>query len=106
MALAITVLNNVGYDGGGKRHKVIADLVYTAQAYSSGLSVPKGNLGMPNVLESLVVLSATPGDTNQYKYDASSEKIRIFAETAETDTQYEEVSGDQTVTIRVEALGW
>lgn len=84
-------------------YAVHASIAYSAEAYSSGLAVDKAKLGLPVVLQELLIESGTPGDANIYKYDASSEKIRIYEETAGS---YAEVSGAQTVTVRVCAKGW
>lgn len=103
MALAVTFVTNIGFGESGRRKKVVANLAYTAEAYSSGLSLPKASLGLPNVIESLEFVSATPADTNMYKWDSATSKIRIYEEVSDS---YVEVSGNQTVTIQIEALGW
>lgn len=103
MALVVTPVINVGFGESGRRKKLVADLVFTSATYSSGLSVPGSSLGMSNSVDELEFVQASPADTNMYKWDAVNQKIRIYAEGAAV---YAEVSGNQTVTIRISAIGW
>lgn len=83
------------------RANVEALISYAAEPYSAGLPVVGAQLGMPNILEDLVIESGAPGNANLYKFDPSTNKIRIY--TAATGV---EVTGNQTLDVLVLARGW
>jgi len=103
MSAVYTVLEKKNLPDAYQVHALIA---YTAEAYSSGLEVLKASLGLPAVLQNLLIESATPGDQTIYKYDPSSQKIRIYEQDVGGTETFAEVSGAQTVNIRVIAQGW
>lgn len=99
MAVAYQVLYQ---DRSGRGKQVTtAQIVYTAEAYSSGLPVAGEQLGMPNVVESLMVYDSGGGFTANF----SGGKIRLYQQGAAAGA-LTEVSGAQTVTVRVVAQGW
>lgn len=102
MAVAYTIQYDE-INGGSGRREVQALVAFTAESYSAGLPIAKAKMGLPTVMESFQIVSATPGDTDQYKYDPATEKVRIYEEVADA---YVEVSGNQTVSIVVKAIGW
>ncbi len=101
MSVAYTIVSTKKRDDG--RFEVVADIAYSSEAYSSGVAVDKGQLGLPTVLESLVFVDAEDNTTRQFKFNPASEKIRAYAETA---SDYAEVSGTLTATLRVQAVGY
>lgn len=85
-----------------------ATLAYTTEAYSSGLTVSGAALGMPNVIESLVIYDS--GNSGLVA-DFNGGKIRLYqspavAATPAAAAALAEVSGNQTVTLKVVAIGW
>jgi hypothetical protein len=93
---------------GRGKHMVNATLAYTTEAYSSGLTVSGAALGMPNVIESLMVYDT--GNSGLVA-DFNGGKIRLYQSPAITAAPaaaapLSEVSGSQTVTLKVVAIGW
>lgn len=79
---------------------------------SGGIPLTKGNLGLPNAIESLTILEDAAGNGYVYKYDDSAATIRIYqGDFANTDAQplTEFVAGTTAVpatTLIVDAIGW
>lgn len=99
MAVAYTI-NYQDRTGRGKRI-VNADIAYTTEAYSSGLPVSGASLGCPTVIESLLVIDQGGGFAARFK----DGKIRLYQEGSGAGA-LTEVSGNQTVTMKVVAIGW
>lgn len=106
MAAAYTILSQDRTDQGKRVQNV--QIAYTTEAYSSGLSVDGGQLGLPNVVEYLQVYDlGGSGLVAQF----NGGKIRLFqspavAATPAAAAALAEVSGSQTVTLKVLAVGW
>lgn len=99
MAVAYSILYR---DKSGRGKEIVtAQIAYTTEAYSSGLPVDGGQLGCPNIIENLDVYDAGGGFTANF----SGGKIRLYQQGAGAGA-LTEVSGSQTVTIRVIAQGW
>lgn len=103
MSAVYTILKKKAHRDAYQVHALIA---YSAEAYSSGLAVSKAGLSLPVNLQQLLIESATPGDQSIYKYDPSSQKIRIYEQDVGGTETFAEVSGAQTVNIRVIAEGY
>lgn len=79
---------------------------------SGGVPLTKGDLGMPNVIESLTILEDNAGDGYIYKYDDSAATIRIYqGDFSATDSQplTEFVAGTTAVpatTLIIDVIGW
>ena len=86
--------------GRGKAVNTV-QIAYSADPYSSGLAVDGAQLGCPNVIESLTVYDAGGGFTANF----SGGKIRLYQEGTGAGA-LTEVSGNQTVTVKVIAVGW
>lgn len=99
MAVAYTI-NYQDRTGRGK-HMVNVDIAYTTEAYSSGLPVSGAQLGLPNVIESLMVIDQGGGFAARY----NGGKIRLYQEGSGAGA-LTEVSGNQTLTLKVIAIGW
>lgn len=99
MAATYTVLYQ-DRSGRGKAVNTV-QIAYTTESYSSGLAVDGGQLGCPNVIESLDVYDAGGGFTANF----SGGKIRLYQQGAGAGA-LTEVSGNQTVTVKVIATGW
>lgn len=89
------------------RVNVEAQIAFTSDSYSSGLTVDPTQLNCPSSLDSLLIESASPADSRIFKFDKAASKIRIYAQAASgSGSQYAEVSGNQTVSLFVVAKGW
>lgn len=99
MAATYTILYQ-DRTGRGK-HVATAQIAYSADPYSSGLAVDGAQLGCPNVIESLDVYDAGGGFTANF----NGGKIRLYQQGAGAGA-LTEVSGNQTVTVKVIATGW
>lgn len=94
--------NNV--DGSSKRIARVVDIAFDgSEPYSSGVSIDKAKLGCPNVLESLEIIEAESDNARIYKFDAANEKLRVYAESADS---YAEVGATPAETVRVKVVGW
>jgi len=89
---------------GRGKHLVNADIVYTTEAYSSGLPVSGGALGMPNVIESLMVVDQGGAFAARF----NNGRIRLYQQDGTTTgaAPLTELTGNQTLTLRVVAIGW
>ena len=88
-------------DRSGRGKKVVtAQIAYSTDPYSSGLSVSGASLGCPNNIDSLMVYDS-PGVTASY----NGGKIRLYQQGAGAGA-LTEVSGNQTITVKVIATGW
>lgn len=85
--------------GRGKSVNTV-EIAYTTESYSSGLSVDGAKLGCPNNIDSLMVY-----DSAGYHADFNGGKIRLFEQDGTTGA-LAEVSGNQTITVKVIATGW
>lgn len=85
--------------GRGKSVNTV-QIAYTTEPYSSGLSVSGESLGCPNNIDSLMVY-----DSQGYHAAFSGGKIRLFVEGGGAGP-LAEVSGNQTITLKVIATGW
>lgn len=101
MAATYTLVSRDKTNAGKKLNGV--SIAYAADAYSSGVSFDKAQLGMPNSLEALSIIEAESNAGTIFKVDMTNSKIRIYRESAGVMT---EASGNQTVTISVLAIGW
>lgn len=101
MAVSYAILSNDRLDEGKSR--VQARISYAAEAYSAGLPLSPADLGMAVNLESVFIESGEPALASIMKFDKSSNKIRIYKESAGT---FAEVSGNQTLDVVVIATGW
>lgn len=99
MAAVYTILYQDGTDRGKRMNNV--QIAYSSEAYSSGLAVDGASLGCPNVIESLMVYDQGGGFAAQF----NGGKIRLYQEGAGAGA-LTEVSGSQTVTVKVVAIGW
>jgi hypothetical protein len=99
MAAAYTILYQ-DRSGRGKAVNTV-QIAYTTESYSSGLAVSGEQLGCPNVIESLDVYDAGGGFTANF----NGGKIRLYEEGTGAGA-LTEVSGNQTVTVKVIATGW
>lgn len=99
----MAVAYNINYQDrtGRGKHMVNADIVYTAESYSSGLPVSGESIGMPNVIESLLVIDQGGGFAARY----NGGKIRLYQEGSGAGA-LTELSGSQTLTLKVIAIGW
>lgn len=82
-----------------------ATIAYSNEPYSTGLIVTKEKLGFRNVIESLVVFDQGGG----YAARFASGKIQLYQQDATLNLgpiELPEVSGNQTVTLKVVAVGW
>ena len=102
MAVAYTI-NSQDRTGRGKQ-VTNADIAYTTEAYSSGLPVSGASLGCPNVIESLMVVDQ--GGAFAARYNGG--KIRLYQQDGSTAGAgpLTELSGNQTLTLKVIAIGW
>ena len=103
MAVAAVLNENQGVNESGNRRRVKAVVTWTAETHSNGYSIPASLFGYKGEIEFLVVLDATPGDSDQYKWDEVNQTIRIYEENAGT---YAEVVSSLTRSLTVEAIGW
>jgi hypothetical protein len=99
MAAVYTVLYQDRTDQGKRMNNV--QIAYTTEAYSSGLAVDGASLGCPNVIESLMVYDQGGGFAARF----NGGKIRLYQEGSGAGA-LTEVSGNQTVTMKVVAIGW
>lgn len=83
------------------KHLNTVQIAYDAETYSSGLAVSGAKLGCPNVIESLQVYDQGGGFSARFQ----GGKIRLYQEGSGAGA-LTEVSGDQTVTVKVIAIGW
>lgn len=104
MAATYTVLYQ-DRSGRGKNVNTIK-IEYTSEAYSSGLAIDKDKLDCPNNIDSLVVYDSG-GYHAQYTGDKETQpgKIRLYKQDGTTGALVE-VSGNQTITVKVIATGW
>lgn len=98
MAAVYTILDNDRTDGGKKL--ITAQIAYTSESYSSGLAVDGPSLGCRNAVLSLSVIDA-PGFAPSF----NGGKIRLYQQGAGAGA-LTEVSGSQTVTLKVIAIGF
>jgi len=94
----------VGFGESGRRKVAIGTIAYTAQAYSNGLAAPASLFGFTTVVESLIVISGTPANATQYKWDSANQTIRIYPDGGTVADV--EASGAQTVSLVIQAIGW
>jgi len=87
--------------GRGKQ-MTTAEIAYTAEPYSSGLPVSGVSLGMPNVIESLMVVDQGGGFAARFE----GGKIRLYQEGTGAGALTELGAGNQTLTLKVVAIGW
>lgn len=99
MAVAYTV-NYQDRTGRGKRVSNVT-IAYTTEAYSSGLPVSGAAIGCPNVIEHLMVYDQGGGFAARFE----GGKIRLYQEGTGAGA-LTEVSGNQTLTMKVVAVGW
>lgn len=98
MAATYTILDNDRTDRGKK--VITAQIAYSAEAYSSGLAVDGPSLGCRNAILSLNVIDS-PGLAPSF----NGGKIRLYEQGAGAGL-LTEVSGAQTVTVKVVAIGF
>ena len=103
MALTAAIDSQRGVNESGNRKSVIATLSYVGETHSNGYALTKEIFGFQAVLESVVFLSATPADTDQYKWDPTNGTIRIYTEGGGT---YAEETGSLTRDLLVQAEGY
>lgn len=85
--------------GRGKQVSNVS-IAYSTEAYSSGLAVDGASMGMPNNIESITVYDA-PAVHAAY----NGGKIRLYQQGAGAGA-LTEVSGAQTITLKLVAIGW
>jgi len=98
MAAVYTILSQDRTDQG--KRVINAQIAFSSESYSSGLSLDRGQLGLPNVIESLSVYDQGGGFAPRY-----DGKIRLYQQGSGAGA-LTEVSGAQTVTVKVIAIGW
>lgn len=98
MAAAYSILYQ-DRSGRGKSVQTV-QIAYTTESYSSGLSVDGAKLGCPNNIDSLVVY-----DCPEYLAAYNGGKIRLYEQDGDAGALVE-VSGNQTITVKVIATGW
>ena len=98
MAATYTILYQ-DRSGRGKSVQTV-QIAYDTEAYSSGLAVSKAALGCPNNIDSLVVY-----DCPAFLAAFDGGKIRLYGEGGGSGA-LAEVSGNQTITVKVIATGW
>jgi hypothetical protein len=98
MAATYTILYQ-DRSGRGKNVQTVS-IAYSSETYSSGLSVSGDKLGCPNNIDSLVVY-----DSQGFHAAYNGGKIRLYEQDGTTG-DLTEVSGDQTITVKVVATGW
>ncbi len=101
MSVLYTLINERGVDGSGNRRRGVYDVAYTAEAYSAGVALERAKLGAASVLEELHVMDSGAADADLVKYEASSEKLRVYLSGSGT-----EFAGNLTRTVRVVAEGY
>lgn len=106
MAVAYTILSQDRSTQGKRVQNV--QIAYTTEAYSSGLPVSGASIGLPTVIESLQVYDCGAAGVH---CEFNGGKIRLFqspavAATPSTAAALSEVSGNQTITVKVIAVGW
>jgi hypothetical protein len=98
MAATYTILYQ---DRSGRNKNVqTVSIAYDTQAYSSGLAVDGASLGCPNNIDSLIVY-----DSQGFHAAFNGGKIRLYKQDGSTGA-LTEVSGNQTITVKVVATGW
>lgn len=102
----MAVAYSINYqDRTGQSKKIVnANIVYTTEAYSSGLPVSGAALGLPNIIESLMVYDQGGGFAARFE----GGKIRLYQQDGTTTgaVALTELSGNQTLTLKVVAIGW
>lgn len=98
MAAVYTILDNDRTDRG--KRVITAQIAYSSESYSSGLAVDGPSLGCRNAVISLNVIDS-PGLAASF----NGGKIRLYQQGAGAGL-LTEVSGSQTVTVKVIAIGF
>ena len=98
MAAVYTILDNDRTDQG--KRIITAEIAYSSESYSSGLAVDGPSLGCRNAILSLNVIDS-PGFAPSF----NGGKIRLYQQGAGAGA-LTEVSGSQTVTLKVIAIGF
>ena len=98
MAAVYTILSQ---DRTGRsKHVNLVQIAYTADPYSSGLSVDGAKIGLPNNIESINVIDTGSGLLANF----NGGKIRLYEQGGSGPLA--EVSGSQTVTIKAIVIGF
>lgn len=85
--------------GRGKNIQTVS-IAYATESYSSGLAVDGASLGCPNNIDNLMVY-----DSQGFHAAFNGGKIRLYKQDGSTGA-LTEVSGNQTITVKVVATGW
>ena len=99
MAAVYTILSQDKTQRSKKMNTV--QIAYSADPYSSGLSVDGSKLGLPNSIESINVIDSGSGLLANF----NGGKIRLFEQDGASGPLVE-VSGNQTVTIKAIVIGF
>ena len=100
----MAVAYNINYQDRTGRGKQVSNVQidYTAEAYSSGLPVSGASIGCPNVIESLLVIDQGGGFAARFE----GGKIRLYQQGSGAGALTELGAGNQTLTLKVVAVGW
>lgn len=98
MAATYTILNQDRSDQSDRINDV--EIAFSAETYSSGLSVDLAKCGMRQVIKSLIVYDAV-GVSASF----NGGKIRLYQQGAGAGA-LTEVSGNQTITVKARVVGF
>ncbi len=86
-----------------KRINVVKITTAAGEYPTGGLPLTKGKLGLPNVIDDLVIVEKDAASDLDYKYDASEEKIKVLNADG---TEFANAAFTSPDELIVKARGW
>jgi len=92
--------------GISKSRKVWAITTAAGDYPTGGLPLDNDRLGMPNSLESLIILEPNAANTDIYKWDKSANTIKVFQEGAAVYIEHPNTAYTSPDELIIEVVGW